>query len=350
MLEQAGLHIGNVKAPSTAVGRDASAQRIAGLDSIRFTCAFVVLLDHLGLLPDAIHGRTLPLVERVLAGVFNSLFNGPAAVIVFFVISGLCIHFPYRDRRTPDLASFYARRFFRIVPPAIILYVCLRLCGEKHLPQETILWSVICEAIYYLLYPALFWFRRRFGMLTLLAITAIISFGLIFTHSRDLALAHNSYGALGNETWIVGLPCWVLGCWLAENYQRLAIPSTTQIWLARVGIFVLSVGLRLMKFHVNGVWGSNCVTLNLFAIPACIWVGLEMRYFSRRSPMRVLEWAGGWSIRFTLRTRSCRRWWWCWDTPICLKQRVPIGSFCCCHFPRATGSSWRSSGRVICWL
>ena len=104
-MEHAVGRAGTQVAPSSAVGRDASAQRIVGLDSIRFVCAFIVLVDHLGLTPDRIHGQSLRLLDRVLSGTYNSLFNGPETVIVFFVIIGFCIHFPCRDGWVPELAS-----------------------------------------------------------------------------------------------------------------------------------------------------------------------------------------------------------------------------------------------------
>src|SRR6267154_2028769 len=97
------------EAHSSALGRDASAQRVVGSDSIRFVCAFIVLVDHLGLTPGRIHGHSLPTLERVLAGTYNSLFNGPAAVIVFFIISGFCIHFPSRNGKALELPSYYTR-------------------------------------------------------------------------------------------------------------------------------------------------------------------------------------------------------------------------------------------------
>jgi peptidoglycan/LPS O-acetylase OafA/YrhL len=82
----------------SAVGTDASTRRVNGLDSIRFLCALVVMLYHLRLMDDVLHGQAHTGLTRAAMGIFNA-FNGPAAVIVFFLISGFCIHYPYKADR-----------------------------------------------------------------------------------------------------------------------------------------------------------------------------------------------------------------------------------------------------------
>ena len=48
-------------------------------------------------------------------------YDGVAAVIVFFVISGLCVHYPYARSGHCPLPSFFARRFLRIgIPLAVV--------------------------------------------------------------------------------------------------------------------------------------------------------------------------------------------------------------------------------------
>jgi len=46
-------------------------------------------------------------------------FSGLAAVMVFFVISGFCIHFPYATGKPLRLPPFYLQRFTRIGLPLL---------------------------------------------------------------------------------------------------------------------------------------------------------------------------------------------------------------------------------------
>lgn len=65
---------------------------IHGLDAIRFVCAFWVYMGHYGAppLPASIDKSTT--WGLLATGIYNNLTPGPAAVIVFFVISGFCIN------------------------------------------------------------------------------------------------------------------------------------------------------------------------------------------------------------------------------------------------------------------
>src|SRR5215469_13011038 len=129
-------------------------ERVGGLDSIRFACAFVVVLFHFGVVPHSILGTGL--LGLTARGILGSLFDGPAAVIVFFVISGFCIHFPYRKNPTVNLPAYYSRRLIRIGAPALIALLLWAWVGVKLAPDDPgIFWSIICEIEYYLLYPVL---------------------------------------------------------------------------------------------------------------------------------------------------------------------------------------------------
>ena len=135
----------------SAVGTDASSRRVNGLDSIRFLCALVVMLFHLRLINDRLYGQSDVGLTRAAIGIFNAFFNGPAAVIVFFVISGFCIHYPYRADRRLSIVPFYIRRFIPSSLPAGFCYLCMRwLFNDRTRFQDGVYWSVICEAIYYL--------------------------------------------------------------------------------------------------------------------------------------------------------------------------------------------------------
>jgi peptidoglycan/LPS O-acetylase OafA/YrhL len=236
------------------------------------------------------------------AGVWNSLFNGSAAVIVFFLVSGFCIHFPFRNNKLDlFMPSFYARRFIRILIPAFIYLTLLRhVTGIAYRPNETVLWSVVCESTYYFLYPAILFLRRRSSWQALEAVSFIAAAIVILTHQEMLPWGDNAYIALKDLTWIVGLPCWILGCWLAETHSKFPLLSTTRIWMFRISIWALVVAENLYHFHGKGLFSSGCILLDLFCFIACAWLGCEIVYASHHGSNSKLEWAGTWSYSLYL--------------------------------------------------
>jgi peptidoglycan/LPS O-acetylase OafA/YrhL len=159
-------------------------RHVAGLDSIRFICASWVLFGHLGFFPLTDSFDRATRVGYVVRGFFGNLFCGPAAVIVFFVISGFCIHYPYRDGRPLALKAYYSRRYVRIFVPmvaAIALGVPLRLHLE--FLNDSILWSLLAEEIYYFLYPLAFVpLRRRAGWRPIIAVAYALSLLVALTN------------------------------------------------------------------------------------------------------------------------------------------------------------------------
>jgi peptidoglycan/LPS O-acetylase OafA/YrhL len=278
-----------------------STTRVAGLDSIRFVCSFVVVLFHFGLIPRSVFGPDPHGLAALGRGVLGSLFNGPAAVIVFFVISGFCIHFPYRNAPSVNVPAYYSRRLIRIGGPALVALCLWGLVGVRVESQDAgIFWSVICEVEYYLLYPALLRLRLRFGWVPLVVVAQLAACALAFSHLSDIQHVAGAYPAFGLWNWIIGLPCWLTGCWLAETFELFPEPSTVLLWLSRIGIFVTSALLQALRFHSGSVFLSNAFTLNLFAIVACLWLGLEIAYRRKKSAPRALEWAGKWSYSLYL--------------------------------------------------
>src|SRR5713101_2081177 len=148
--------------------------RVRGLDSIRFICAVWVLIGHAGPLPyirDIDQSTTIGFLMR---GALNNFISGPAAVIVFFVISGFCIHFPYRHAGSVQLFPYFARRHIRILVPVAAAILLGGLVGVK-LPifQDSILWSLVCEEVYYSLYPLILKARARWGWVNLIGVAFI---------------------------------------------------------------------------------------------------------------------------------------------------------------------------------
>lgn len=272
-------------------------KRIRGLDSLRFICAVCVLFGHFGFpLQKIIFTPNSSPIFLKIGIVISLLFNGPAAVIVFFIISGFCINFPYREAQKIELLPYFSRRLLRIGIPAIIAAsICYKFNSLGVYPTYGVFWSIFCEVIYYLLFPVLFFIRKYIKWHYLFAIAYAVSLAFLFLNLDDVKAKYNDYIALGPFTWVLGLPCWLLGCWLSENYQKFNTLSKNRMWVLRVGICVIVFILHVIKFHAPTVFASNCFTLNLFAIIACVWIGYEIMFFQKYEPSAIFEWGGKWS-------------------------------------------------------
>jgi peptidoglycan/LPS O-acetylase OafA/YrhL len=273
----------------------AEAKRVAGFDSIRLICALWVVFGHFG---------AFPLIEGIdksqfigwsIAGFYNNVFSGPAAVIIFFVISGFCINYPFRNGRTPQLLPYYSRRYIRIlIPMALAIILAWPLGIKLHLLNGSILWSLLAEEIYYAIFPFLLILKKRFGWLTLTIAAYVLSIGVVLQDPG--AGDYPSYGPYLN--WLLGLPCWLLGCSLSERYggEMMRDPGK-HIWIWRICVLLAICFCSVLRFHspVKYPW-----TLNFFAILVYFWLKREIRFYRYRKPIALLERNGKWSYSIYL--------------------------------------------------
>lgn len=272
--------------------------RVSGLDSIRFICALWVFFGHGA-------GPAFPnpfadgsLANLAFRGFFGNIWSGPSAVIVFFVISGFCIHYPFAgSEQRPRLKEFYTRRFIRLLVPVAAAIPLSALVGIRlALFQDSILWSLLAELIYYVCYPLLRAAHLHFGSWRGIVIASfVLACGVAATNPS--AGNYPSYGPGFN--WLLGLPCWLLGCMIAES-ARTAAPrrvSTPQIWAWRATIFSAAFVCSVLRFHspVGYPW-----TLNFFAVVVALWIRREIALRQRVAPFGILEWAGLWSYSLYL--------------------------------------------------
>lgn len=278
----------------SVAGPGAASERVGGLDSIRFVCALWVLFGHLGFFPLVSRiDRTNPL-GYFIAGSYGNFVSGPAAVIVFFVISGFCIHYPFRGGAPIPLRSYYARRYARVlIPMAAAILLGHPLGINLGVLTDSILWSLVCEEIYYLIYPGLLRIRRSIGLKALLAAAFVAAYAVVLIRDPR-AGNYPSYGVALN--WVLGLPCWLLGCALAEADWGKA-PSTREIWAWRGGVWLASALCSVLRFHspLKYPW-----TLNVFAILAAVWLAKELSRARVVAPASWLEGAGKWSYSMYL--------------------------------------------------
>ncbi len=99
--------------------------RYIQFDALRGMAALSVLLSHfIGMMP------VLPVWLKWLSGTpGHIIWDGAAAVNLFFVLSGFCVALPYMRQENPRpiaYISFLLRRFFRLYPAyAVALFLCI---------------------------------------------------------------------------------------------------------------------------------------------------------------------------------------------------------------------------------
>lgn len=268
-----------------------TAHRLKGLDSIRFLAALVVVHNHLG------NPRWLAFVDYPWAHFLNSfggaLFFAPSAVIIFFVVSGLCIHYPYASGKTLHPFEFIIRRYIRVGIPLVILTpVALWLGVDFKLFDNNILWSLFAEIIYYSLYPLLMVVQRKVGWNILIGSAFAISF-LLFASIPEAPI----YPVFGIKlNWLAGLPCWLLGARLAESLAKGAKPRGNIFFWRGFAAAGMSATL-VLHFHSHL---KNPFALNLYAILVYFWLLQEVLYFLSHAPWAPLERWGKWSYSLYL--------------------------------------------------
>jgi len=274
---------------------------IKGVDSIRFILALIVLLSHFD---DPYRRLCLQSTSepiRLLGNFLANAFNGTAAVIAFFIISGFVIHYANKDG-IKSLSTFYIRRFSRIMIPLLMIY----LIGIKfNHPDKSVIWSLICELIYYAIYPFLFkiktsWLNKFIFFYIIASIVIVVkahsAVSALFTQSNtDFQMYYWQLGVL--YTWIIGLPIWLLGVLIAENIDELKSISFNKILLLRISVFVVSILLTIGKTYWNL---SYLLSMNIFAFLLFKWFKAEIIYYKNKQPIWLLEYMGKFSYSLYL--------------------------------------------------
>ena len=262
-------------------------RHIPGLDSLRFLLAFWVMIAHVGISPinDFLLARHTP---KSILGIYHCLFNGGGAVMAFFVISGFCIHLPFASGRPLHLGAFYLRRELRILPPVIAMFIIGYALGNYLFIDG--IWSLVCEEVYYAIYPVLRPLIKRIGYKPILA-GSIVVWGLmlvVWPGPKHL-IWEDGYSL----TWLLCLPVWISGAMLAEMFDTSekieAVPKAyprVRIWAWRLGTFAVSAGLLLAAAHANA---SSQLTLIPFGLLACFWIKQEILFAFVNPPNGIFE-------------------------------------------------------------
>jgi peptidoglycan/LPS O-acetylase OafA/YrhL len=220
------------------------------------------------------------------------MFNGIAAVIVFFVISGFCIHLPFVAAERIKLREYFIRRYLRVGGPLLAVLLLGRFWHDPAgRAVNDVLWTVYCELAYYTLYPLLFILFRRYRFRYIIGAATAIS--LLLTVAHWSYMRQWQFGALA---FLVAYPPWLLGCLLADKVTKGELaPSRFSIWYWRGGAWVYSVVSMLGVFH-SPVRVGYAASLLPFAFYCYFWLQQELLRWRTRAPLTWLEAAGGWSF------------------------------------------------------
>ncbi|WP_244306030.1 acyltransferase family protein [Paraburkholderia lacunae] len=300
------------------------------IDAIRFLAAFWVLMYHFK--PPAFK-ELLPHQLAFLGGALwsasTALFAGPAAVIVFFVISGYCIHNAYQKDVTLKPINYYASRFIRIGLPLVILLCLIQPLptGQNYL--ESVLWSLYCEMVYYAVYPIL---RLRFRYIGEMIVGSAMAAGVmvaavrLFGHPACHGCVYETYRVPG--TALLYAAGWIFGCLIAEtqrNAQQFQMrgaysPLTMMIkrgldrstrylanHLVALRVTVVAAGAAVMILLSESNLKPALVplitpdiTLPLFQFLAAIWIATETATPSNAGIWSRLAAFGAWSYSLYL--------------------------------------------------
>jgi peptidoglycan/LPS O-acetylase OafA/YrhL len=255
--------------------------------------------------------------DRALAWLSAPLPFLGSFVMLFFVISGFCIHWPWAgNARRFELRTYASRRFFRIYPPYFAAVVfsaaaCLWLgqahlgriftasvfmvqnylgaatagSGSAQLATNWSLWSLPVELELYALYPLLLGGARRWGADAMLALTIAISVAAVGSaRGPDSAL----YVAV-----------WFAGAWLAERWRSrtLGLPP---LGLTLGAIAALALAATSEITLRGAAWKHLGFGLFYFWV---VWVLLTHPAWWRHLRPRVaasLAWLGARSYSFYL--------------------------------------------------
>jgi peptidoglycan/LPS O-acetylase OafA/YrhL len=296
----------------------AASPHLLGVDSLRFVAAMWVVFGHGAWLPirQLVHGSGS--LGSAISSLNGVVFNGVAAVIIFFVVSGLCIHFPYIGVERISLGEYFARRYLRIGGPLVAILLFAHFYTDPAAQAvHDVLWSVYCELAYYTLYPILFLAFRRYGVRPIIAIATAVALCLIA--ARYSFMWHWEFGLL---TFLVGYPAWLLGCLLAEkiktnSFSRVSVP----IWYWRGGAWLYSVAAMLLVFH-SPVRIGYPATLLPFSFYCYFWIQQELARWREKAPWHWLEVGGAWSFS------------------VYLVHKIVIAEFVELHFPISPLTNW----------
>jgi peptidoglycan/LPS O-acetylase OafA/YrhL len=292
-------------------------KRILGIDQLRYVFALWVFFTHGGS-PPLFNGHGDASFWETIQKCYGWCVNGQAAVMGFFIISGLCIHYPNIRRNAIDLPSFYTARLLRLALPLLCCLGIALLLNYQHpdgLQRAVPIWTLYCEAIYYCIYPLVFWISKKGKFSLFLGIFSLLSFVMLIVWADDRNMYFHEVGGKGEGgflAWkaaLLAFPCWLLGCLIGEHISDATLiekqlsRKSNLIWW-RISALLLSMvtfplyrlGLHkgIIQFPFLGLFFSSQFTLLIFGIFCFFWIKKEVidTNFGTVRPNEKIEWWG----------------------------------------------------------
>jgi peptidoglycan/LPS O-acetylase OafA/YrhL len=221
-------------------------------------------------------------------------------VMLFFVLSGFCIHLPIaRKNLTPNWSAYAVRRILRIYPAYLVaLAVCFLLSllffkasngafgetvmyassaamlqnwmyGGSQIGMNPSLWSIPIEVEFYIVYPLLLllWRKQGFhGAFLFTLLCTAIGAGMFFLGYGQSMVTFFKFALI-----------WNAGAWLAEAYANGKLPNWTSwhfvVMVATVVLTMLAGLAGVNHFYLHYGWA-------IFSFLLLLWVlGPGSRFF-----------------------------------------------------------------------
>lgn len=235
-------------------------------------------------------------------------------VMLFFVLSGFCIHLPNASKNLPiNWGAYAVRRFMRIYPAYLVtLLLCLLaaliffsaggdqsgelnvyaassvmvqnwIYGGRQIAINPSLWTIPVEVEAYILYPILLWIFRSRGASGASAFTLLMA-------AMGVIMFELGYGQ-ATITIFKYAVIWGSGAWLAEAYARRHLPTwsgwywfvmagtatcTMVAGFAGVDVFFLHYGWAVVSFLLL-LWvigpGTRFFEVRHWWVPPMVLIG-----------------------------------------------------------------------------
>jgi peptidoglycan/LPS O-acetylase OafA/YrhL len=258
-----------------ALERGGAASRLEYIDGLRALAALWVLLHH------AIETSepTRAMSSKVIGPVLGTLFFGQFPVMVFLMLSGFCLYFPFiKKNPLPEFnvsfRAYLTRRFMRIYPPyfwaGVLCLALLAIPGltvgrwsitapvdgwvvTSHLllfhnliPAHATkidypMWSIGLEWQLYLFFPLLVWAFRRIGALPTIVATLLIAAALRATY-RDMPPGIGPIFRDGPLAYLMIFAAGMLAAKLSVGRETLRLPRWVLFGVFGLGLLAVRFG------------------------------------------------------------------------------------------------------------
>ncbi|MES2828483.1 MAG: acyltransferase [Bacteroidota bacterium] len=269
---------------------------IPSLNGLRAISILMVIFSHFHM-----HGFLSQ--NPILKSISTICFNGPLGVHIFFTISGYLITTLLIREETHlgkiSLKSFYFRRTVRIFPAyyfLLLVYFFLSKAGFLHLNNidwfssitytrqffisgsfETAhLWSLSVEEIFYLIWPAIFIFFKRFRISFTLLFVGFCTFMRFYAYkypSPDLgtniltsgdSLLIGCFFAIKHDKILSWMTKWKSYLWLIFPFLAVSVVSYTYLYhLRSAGLSGNLKSFDVLLAFVYSFFGQKGLVTNL---------------------------------------------------------------------------------------